>query len=565
MIQMGDGECKHLFCDIMQIIDEFAPCMDDYLYVYDVLNDVYYITEKALERFDIPTNMFSDVVAMHGRFVYSEDQELIMEDLNRVISGESDSHDLVYRWVGKDGSPVWINCKGRLINRPESGIKFLIGCINEIGLRQWADNVSGLLGERSFMMKLTSYGDTFQDGFILRIGIDDFKIINEKLGSSYGDFVIQSVADCITRAKKPWQTAYRIVADEFIIFDTNGGTSEDAAEVYNEIRTSVDQFLDNVGYKAVFTISAGILMAEDIDENEYDNMMKLSRYTLSEAKTRGKNQSYLFRREDYEKFLRNRKLLSALRISVANNFKGFELFYQPIMDIRSNKLFAAESLVRFWQGGKMVSPAEFIPLLEDSGLIIPVGKWIIQTAVKMCKECCETHPDFHVAINLSYIQLQKSPIFDTVINSIRDFGVDASSIIVEMTESGYVENSPTIRRVWSRFKEHGINIAIDDFGTGYSNLVNIGEMMPNIVKIDRSFTLRALQKDYENDLLEHIITMVHNLEIKIVIEGIETEQEMDRIAVMDPDYIQGYIYSKPCPENEFKEKFIISQNTEKSN
>lgn len=560
---MGKKDSRELFEDIKSIIEEFAPCMDDFLYVYDINNDSYYITEKALDRFDIPTNFFHDVVKMHGRIVHPDDIDLIMDDLNRVISGERDFHDLVYRWMGKDGSPVWINCQGKLIERPESGIKFLIGCINEIGLKQWADNVSGLLGERSFMMELDSCGEKLPDGYILRIGIDDFKIINEKLGSTYGDFVIHSVADCINRCKKPWQTAYRLVADEFAILDLNGGTKEEAENIYNEIRTKVDHFLENAGYKAVFTISAGILLTQDIKENEYDSMMKLSRYTLSEAKYRGKNQIYVYCKEDYEKFLHRRKLLSALRVSVANHFEGFELYFQPIVDVRTNKLFAAESLVRFWQNETtMVSPGEFIPILEESGLIIPVGKWIIQTAVKTCREWREIIPDFCVTINLSYIQLQKSPIFDTVINTIQEMGMQSSGIIVEMTESGYVENSPAMRSVWRKFKENGVSIAIDDFGTGYSNLVNIGEMMPHLVKVDRNFTVRALKNDYENDLLEHIINMVHNLGIKVVVEGVETEEECNRIKKLGPDYIQGYFYSKPCPAQEFKEKFIVDKDAQ---
>lgn len=551
------NKCRQLFEEIKEIIEEFAPCMDDFLYVYDIPGDTYYITEKALDRFRIPSNYFHQVVEMHGKIVHPDDIDLIMDDLNKVISGENDYHDLIYRWMGKDGSPVWINCKGKLLVREEDGIKFLIGCINEIGLQQKADNISGLLGERSFMMELESFGINLPEGFILRIGIDDFKVINEKSGSMYGDFILHSVADCINASKKPWQKAYRIVSDEFAILDTSGGTKEDAIILYNELRTAVDHFLENVSYEAVFTISAGVVLTGSIERNDYDEMMKISRYTLSEAKYRGKNQVYVYRPEDYGKFLRKRQLLAALRSSVANNFKGFQLYFQPIMDARTDTLYAAESLARFWQDGEqMVSPGEFIPILEESGLIIPVGKWIIQTAVEMCKECRKWIPDFHVTVNLSYIQLQKSPVFDTVVSIIEESGLDDSGVVVEMTESGYVEQSPAMRSVWSKFKNRGIRIAIDDFGTGYSNLVNIGEMMPHVIKIDRGFTVRALQNSYENDLLVHIINMVHNLGIKIVVEGVETEEECRRIKQLDPDYIQGYYYSKPCPKQQFIDKFV---------
>lgn len=553
---MGNSKSMELFEDMKYTIEEFAPCMDDFLYVYDINNDSYYITEKALDRFRLPSNEFHEVVKTHGDIVHQDDIDLIMDDLGRVIEGKQEGHDLVYRWIGKDGSPVWINCKGKILERPEDEIKFLIGCINEIGGKQRADNVSGLLGERSFMTVLESYGGNLPDGFILRIGIDDFKKINERLGPVYGDFILHSVADCINKSKKQTQSAYRIVSDEFVIFDMEGGTEEDALLLYDKVRSSVDDFLEEQGYEAVFTISGGIMPTKIMAGNKYDDIMKISRYTLGEAKYRGRNQAYVYCQEDYDSFLKKRKLLASLRASVANDFEGFELYFQPIMDVKTDRLYAAESLTRFWQDGRMVSPAEFIPILEESGLIIPVGKWIIQEAAKMCQRCRKGNPDFCVTINLSYVQLQKSPIYDTVMNTIEELGLQSSGVVVELTESGYLENTPAVSSVWSKFKNEGVGVAIDDFGTGYSNLANIGNMMPHIVKIDRGFTLRALSNSYENDLLIHIINMVHNLGIKIVVEGVETEEEYQRIKSLGPDYIQGYFFSKPCPKEEFIEKFI---------
>lgn len=548
---MESLECKEIFEEIKYSIEIFSPCMDDFLYVYDIQNDYYYIAEKALERFAIPSNTFHDVVKTHGTFVHPDDNELIMDDLTEVIEGKKSRHDLVYRWKGKDGSPVWINCKGRLMDMPEKGIKFLIGCINEIGRKQQADNVSGLLGERAFTLQMEQYKEGFPKGYLLRIGIDDFKIVNEKLGSVYGDYILHSVADCINNCRKKEQMAYRIVSDEFLILDTTGGTREDAVQLYCRIRHAVDDFMETVSYKAVFTISAGLIMDEDISEMDYDSLLRTSHYALSEAKARGKNQLYLFEKEDYEHFIDKRELLSALRASVAGGFEGFELYFQPIVSTKTEKICAGEALIRFKNEGRIISPMEFIPLLEESGLIIPVGKWIVQEAVKMCVRCRKYKPDFLINVNLSYIQLLKSPVFDTVKECLDHYGLDSSGIVVELTESGYVDSSPAIQNVWSKFKNEGVSVAIDDFGTGYSNLINIGDMMPHIVKIDRSFTLRALNNEYENALLRHIVDMVHNLEIEIVVEGIETQEELMRINDMHPDYIQGYFYSCPVPGAQF--------------
>lgn len=547
-----------LFERIKDIIENFAPCMDDFLYVYDIINDVYYITEKALERFKLPANMFHDVVYTHSLFVYPDDINLITEDLNLLLSGVHDYHNLDYRWIGIDGSPVWINCQGRLIEDPEKNIKVMIGCINEIGVKQKADNTSGLLSEETFKELFDTFDGRIPKGYVLRIGLDDFKEVNEKFGMEYGDYVLRSVAECIEHSLDKGQRVFRIVGDEFIVLDITGGDRDDAKKLYQRIRTAVDNFIEENNYEAIFTISAGVVMnGQETTDSDYNEISKISQFSLAEAKRKGKNQVYFFDEMDYSRFLRKRRLLQAMRAAVGNGFEGFELYFQPIMNVREKKLYAAEALIRFWiSDNEMISPVEFIPILEESGLIIPVGRWIIRNAMLMCQECQNVYPDFRVTINLSYIQMIKSPVFEVIADSIEDIKLKPSSVIVELTESGYMDNSMMARNVWNKFKNHGVLIAIDDFGTGYSNLTNIGSIMPNIIKIDRDFTLKALNNSYENQLLAYIVQMVHSLQIQIVIEGIETQEELERIEQIQPDYIQGYYYSKPCDRQSFIQKFI---------
>ena len=164
-----------------------------------------------------------------------------------------------------------------------------------------------------------------------------------------------------------------------------------------------------------------------------------------------------------------------------------------------------------------------------------------------------------MSINVSYIQILKSPICTDLLEAVHKAGITPDSVVIELTESGYLEKSKAVVSAWNKLKEYGFRIAVDDFGTGYSNLQNIGELGPNIVKIDRTFTMKALSNEYESELLKHIIYMVHSIQLVVVIEGIETSQELVRIREMDPDYIQGYYYSKPCSGAEFCDKFIVSK------
>lgn len=548
-----------VFESVRDIIKEFAPCMNDYLYVYDLEDDIYYISEHALKRFDLKSNLFHEVVKAHGEFVYPDDVALLTADLDELVSGKKSEHNLEYRWKGVDGSPIWINCKGRLLETA-SGHRLMIGCINEIGKRGKADNISGLLGESSLRETMLQQLLSKTDLMFLRLGIDDFKVINERHGIEYGDFVLRAVAEGIKNCLGEHQSVYRIVSDEFMVVDFSGAGYDEMNVLYHHIRAAVDKIVADEQYKSIYTVSGGLLSISSLDDPtmyDMDEILKLSEFALTEAKNRGKNQLYYFKSEDYSLFLRTRYVRSCLRQALENNFQGFELYYQPIIVPNGEHLFAAETLLRFRSpNGTNIFPLEFIPILEETGLIIPVGKWIIRNALNMCKKCREKHPDFMISINLSYIQLLKSPLFEDITNILRETGLPPSCLIVELTESGHLQDTTAVRNIWRKLKEIGVCIALDDFGTGYSNLINIGNLRPNIVKIDRSFTMKALCNEYEHELLIHIIRMVHSIGLDLVVEGIETADELQRITALNPDYIQGYYYSKPCTMDEFTQKYL---------
>ena len=547
------------FCidDYRELISEYAPCMNDFLYVFDIKNDIYCISEPAMDRFAIPDTTFTNVEETHITFVYPDDQNMLQEDLHQIVSGAKDWHDITYRWLGRDGQPIWINCRGRSIRNEKGEPAFLIGCINEVGKRSLADNVSGLLESTAIKENWEQFSQNFPKGFMLRIGIDDFKVINEKAGIDYGDYVLRGVADCAVQALMPGQDVYRVVSDEFMIVDNNGGTEQDAGALYRRIRNLIDTFIRNNNYESVFTVSGGIIIGEDMEGMSYNDIMKISQFALNEAKLRGKNQAYCFSAEDYTAFLRRHSILEDMRKSISLGFEGFDVYFQPIIRVGSPTLYAAESLMRYKTSeGEMISPVEFIPILEESGLIIPVGRWVLGRALSMCRECQKTYPEFKVSVNLSYIQILKSDVYDEIVRTLEQYELKPESLIVELTESGYVETTPAVMKLWGRLREYGVMIAIDDFGTGYSNLQSISNMMPNIVKLDRGFTVKALKNSYEHTLMTHIIQLVHSIDLKICVEGVETGEELAEIEKLSADCIQGYYYGRPCCREEFFEKFI---------
>lgn len=547
-----------------EVIEKFAPAMHDYLYILDFLNDRFYITEQALSRFALPGNEFTDVWENHKRFVYPEDYHALKTEIDRIRDGKKD-HDIVYRWLGLDGEPIWINCIGNVVGDETGRPAFLLGCINEIGKRNMADNISGLVSSAAIWKNWDRFQAHMPDGFILRFGIDDFKAVNEKMGVEYGDRVLKGVANCLCQAVHPGQEVYRTMADEFLVVDYVGGTPEEAQELYRRVRALNDLLIEKTDYAAVYTISGGLITGVDVQHMAKEDIRKISQFSLNQAKLMGKNQIYCFQRGDYEAFIRNREILVEMRRAVSHRYQGFELFYQPIMKVGDPELYAAESLLRFTtRQGEMLSPVEFVPILEESGLIIPVGKWIIDQALSMCAETRRTFPEFKISVNLSYVQVLKSRVYDEIVEALERYQLSPDCLIVEMTESGYVENTPVVRKVWDKLRDYGVLIAIDDFGTGYSNLQTISSIMPNIVKLDRGFTVKALKNYYEHQLMTHIIQLVHSIDLKICVEGVETMDELSEIESLSADCIQGYYYGKPCNRQAFLESFVTGNRVNKA-
>lgn len=564
------------------IVELFNPCMDDYLYVFDLQKDCYKISKHATERFLLPGDNFDDAAKAHHTFVYSEDQSRLDDEFRRIMSGEIVFHNMHYRWLDRAGKPVWINCRGRVLNDADGKPHFLVGCINEIGQKQKADNVSGLLGESSLSAYVEQFEDGLPDGFFLRIGIDDFRDINGDFGMEYGDYILKSTADCIAENIKPSQRLYRILADEFMVVDFSGGDMEAATELYKNIRKSLDTFIEENGYKSVFTISAGAVDTAKTS-GTYENIMKLSEYALNTAKEQGKNRCYIYMQEDYDVFLRKKQITRQLHHAVNHGFEGFETYYQPIVDTKTRRLVGAEALMRFpmpercedgetkkeavcvgedghdadekvhWE---RISPVEFIPLLEETGLIIPAGKWMLHQAISTCSRWQKYIPNFRININLSYVQVMKSRVLTEILTALRLYGLEPSAVGIELTESGYLDTNTHFQKLWDGLKKNGVLVILDDFGTGYSNLHCLGDLRPNYIKIDRSFTLKALNNQYEHDLMTQIITMTHKLDLTICVEGIETEDEFAKISELDPDYIQGFLFGKPQPAEEFYENLI---------
>lgn len=543
------------------LLEIIAECMDDYLYVLDLQNNKMEISQSALDRFMISETYMRNAKQEIMSAVYEEDRAMFEKHMQAVMDGKEKVHDIHYRWLDKNGLPVWVNCRGVVIDDEDGKPGYLVGCLNETGNQRRADNVTGLLGGMEFCDYLRSQKKPVTTGFLMHIGIDDFAAVNGTHGSNYGDYVLKSVADCMKECLSENQRLFHLIAGQYVIVDLDSTSMDDAIQLKKRIGEKIDEFIISEKYEVVFSVSAGVIDASTVAEG-YEECRKKFEFSLKKAKQMGKNNIYFYRQEDYEKFQRNGRIISALRSSIANGCEGFEVYYQPIVDCISGRVIGAEALMRYTmvteEGKEWLSPVEFIPLLEKTGLIIPAGRFVLNEAAKMCREIQQYIPEFRVNVNISCYQIEHGKIADKILTAVRDNGLTPDRICIEMTESGFMDMTPAFCKFRKVLEENGIQFVIDDFGTGYSNLHCISDMNPGYVKMDKDFTAKAMSCERDYELFKKIIEMVHSIGIRICVEGIEEEDWHLKMKELQADYLQGYFFGKPCEKKKFMEEFVCN-------
>ncbi len=552
----GDRTAEILF----EIITE---CMDDYLYIFDLQNNTFEISQSAVKRFNISSNVLTDATNEVMKVVYGEDRRMLTKHLADVCAGKEKVHNLHYRWIDKEGMPVWINCRGIVIEDTEGNAEYLIGCLNETGNKRRADNVTGLLGGPEFLAYLQSQREPITKGFFMHIGIDDFGVINGSQGADYGNYILKSVADCMKECLSDKQRIYHLVADQYVIVDLEASLQEEAAKLKSKITDRLHDFIVSEHYEAVFSISVGVVDATTFCEG-VEECRKKFEFVLKQAKSMGKNGFYIFAQDDYEAFLRKGRIVAALRNAIVNNYNGFEVNYQPIVDCQSEQIIGAEALMRFSmmsdEGREVISPVEFIPLLEESGLMIPAGRYILNEAAEMCSEMQQYIQDFRMNINVSYVQILQGNVERDIMDAIQKYALKPECICVEMTESGYMDMTPSFCKFRKTLDKNRISFVIDDFGTGYSNLHCIRDMNPSYVKMDRDFTAKAMNSARDYELYKNIIPMVHGINVRICAEGIEEKEWCLKMKELKVDYLQGYFFCRPCGKERFLQQYAKSIN-----
>ncbi len=382
---------------------------------------------------------------------------------------------------------------------------------------------------------------------VLIVDPDHFKDVNDTLGHTAGDVLLQRVAERISQCLRPGDMLARIGSDEFAVLLEQVATAEQAADIARRIVAAASVSYELDGQEAVVGVSVGItLCSREDDIADPALLLGQADIALYEAKTKKRGTACLFLPVMRAALHRRKEMERDLRRALADG--GLEVHFQPITEIGSRRIVGAEALARWSHPAHgMVPPSEFIPLAERAGLICELGAWVLRTA---CTEAAGWD-GLCLAVNLSPEQVRRPGIVEQVAATLRDTGLPPSRLELEITEGSLLHETPQTLLTLTRLRALGVSIALDDFGTGFSSLSYLRRYPFTKLKVDRSFVGSMAADAATHAIVQAVVTLGRSLSMRVIAEGVETEAQYKMLSTMDCDEAQGYLLGRPCPAREF--------------
>lgn len=502
---------------------------------------------------------------------YHEDVANSLEKLrDAIVNGLEFNAEIRFQTVS--GEIVWVEFRARPLVSSKSEIEGFIATLadctyrhtTEEKLRNLAecDALTGLANRTLFRDRLMhALLRTNRHGalVLLCLDLDGFKNINDTLGHDAGDELLVSVAQRLKSCVREEDTVARVGGDEFGILMEGIKSSHFAAEISEKILRKLESPLYIGGVEVFISTSIGIAFAVGHQSNDYKTILKQADIALYRAKAEGRN-NFQFYSPDLESDSKERLyLVNCLHRALERG--EFRVFYQLQADIRTNTIVGSEALLRWYHPERgMQSPKDFIPLLEDSRLIVPVSRWLLHEAFSAHKHWITRGlipGDGHISVNLSPKQLRSTQIITHVENALRDSGLSGESVVLEITESALIDDSRVVTDVLQKFKQLGIRIALDDFGTGYSSLTYLKRFPIDFIKIDQTFVRDLLSDKDDAAIVQAVLALADSLELVAIAEGVDSGEKLRMLGTWGCRYIQGYFLNKPCAADEIEN--VLSQ------
>jgi diguanylate cyclase (GGDEF)-like protein/PAS domain S-box-containing protein len=508
--------------------------------------------------------------------VHPDDRARIDAEIEAHLHGVTPYFQSEHRLRHRDGSYLWMLGRGLAVRDAEGSAYRMAGSLTDITARKRAeeqllhdafhDALTGLPNRALFLDRLGRAVERAKRlehymFAILYMDCDRFKSVNDSFGHATGDHLLAAMAQRLRLCLRSVDTVARLGGDEFVVLLEGIAGVQDAKQVAERIQSDLALPFSLDGHEVFTSTSMGIVLGGTRYQRA-EEILRDADIAMYRAKALGKA-----RYEMFDSALLNRTLT---RLELENDMRTaldhheFQLYYQPIMSLRNNKLTGFEALAR-WQHPHrgLIAPAEFIPIAEETGFIIPLGNWVLQEACRKMRELqvrfpCE--PPLAINVNLSARQFAQSDLPEQIARIIEETGLDPHTLRLEITESVIMEDTAAGGAALSRLESLGVEVQIDDFGTGYSSLSYLQQFPINTLKIDRSFisemSRRSNGDGSGSEIVQTIMTLARQLGLKVVAEGVETAEQLARLEALGCEYVQGYYFSRPLAGEKIEE-FVV--------
>jgi len=489
--------------------------------------------------------------------IHPDDQDQVLADEEAMAIGTTSTTEASqYRMITKEGRIIWVNDDAAVIRDEKGGPLYWSGVLSDVTERKvledqlkhqaFHDPLTGLANRALFVDRvkhaLERADRESSRVAVLFFDLDDFKNINDSLGHNSGDELLVAVAARLTECLRPGDTFARLGGDEFAIFLEDTSLSSATSVAYRLIEALNDPFI--VGTREVMVHATVGIEFADATTTKSDELLRNADVAMYVAKSKGKARYELFDPSMHTAALRRLEIKGELMHAIEND--EFVLHYQPIVSLTEGALLGIEALVR-WQHQTrgLIAPVEFIPLAEESGLIIPLGRWVLREACRQANAWPIGDPEISLSVNVSPKQFQHPGLVEDVANALWDSNIDPSILTIEITESVLIHDTDAAIEKLVRLKDFGVRIAVDDFGTGYSSLGYLKRFPIDILKIDKSFIDGVGNSSEEAAIAHAIIKLGGSLGLEVVAEGIEEPEQVDALQSLRCERGQGFFFSRP--------------------
>ncbi|MDF2440975.1 MAG: hypothetical protein JWN98_1959 [Abditibacteriota bacterium] len=557
---------------------------NDGLWDWDIVQDKMYFSPRWKEILGLGNDELGNSSQAWFQRIHPDDLEQVRAELATHLGDLSVHFQNEHRIQHKDGTYRWVLSRGMAV-RGEMAIAYrMSGSLSDITERKEAeeqlkhnafhDVLTDLPNRALFLDRLLHAMEVEKRReqylfAVLFLDVDRFKVINDSLGHLVGDQLLIEVAQRLQNCLRPGDTIARLGGDEFAIILEDLVNVNDVTTVTERIHAALRlpfllQTENKVQHEVITTVSIGIAMSSGGYEKP-DDLLRDADTAMYRAKAQGPAHHALFDQAMHDHALHLLRLESDLRRaveSIYNNAPEFLLNYQPIVALESGTIAGFEALIRWRHPERgLVSPGEFIPLAEDTGLIVPISEWVFRAS---CAQLRQWQLQFGVelplfmSINLSTKQLSEPNLVEDIRSTLQEFQIDPARIKLEITESAIMENAEAAIDVLKQLKGLGARLSIDDFGTGYSSLSYLQRFPVDTLKVDRSFVSQMENSEESAKLVWTIIALARNLHLDVTAEGVETEEQLEQLRMLTCEYGQGYFFSRPL-DNEAAAALLLQK------